>query len=703
MLKYIATYFLVLFTFLTVAQNTARIDSLENVLKASPPDSIKYDICLALNDEYYYYDYVKCKEYIQLALPIAKKRKDKSGEAFCYSELGLLNNYTGETELALEYALKSVGMYQVLQDSIMIATTLNNAGYIYYTLGKVDSCVNYYIKSLNIKEALGDKQSLATAYVNLGYIVSTNVDQRKGLSYYLKSLKNAEESDFVAMQGTANNNIGYSYLNYFNQPDSAMPYYQKALEIAKQQNNSSLEAAVLNNLARIHEINGDVEAAKENLLRALDLNYQLNDFSSAANIHYRLAGIFNKEEDFKQALYHVQKGETTLGEIKNADTQLSMYYTAFEVYQKTGNFEKALNYYLMHDNLEDSVKSSNNTKIVGEIEAKYQNEKKQLEIDNLNKTNDLNAKKSALDKIEIERQNTLIAGITIGLGLLSLLVFAIYRGYVNKKKDNTLITQQKKLVEHQKLEVEEKNKEILDSITYAKRIQAAILPPGKLVKEYLKESFILYKPKDIVAGDFYWMEQKEGSILFAAADCTGHGVPGAMVSVVCNNGLNRSVREFGLTIPGEILDKTRELVIQEFEKSEEEVKDGMDISICNLKGNMLTWAGANNPLWIIREGEIIEYKADKQPIGKFADAKLFTTHSIDLLKGDTIYIFTDGFVDQFGGEKGKKFLSANFKKLLLSVQELDLEAQKVKIDAVFEEWKTKEEQVDDVCIIGFRV
>ena len=162
----------------------------------------------------------------------------------------------------------------------------------------------------------------------------------------------------------------------------------------------------------------------------------------------------------------------------------------------------------------------------------------------------------------------------------------------------------------QKHEVESKNKEITDSITYAKRIQSAILPPEKVVKESLEDSFILYKPKDIVAGDFYWLEQKNGKVLFAAADCTGHGVPGAMVSVVCNNALNRSVREHGLTDPGKILDKTREIVIEEFEKSDEEVNDGMDIAICSLEGNSLQYAGAHNPLWVIRNGAILETKAN---------------------------------------------------------------------------------------------
>ncbi|MBL4594128.1 MAG: serine/threonine-protein phosphatase, partial [Flavobacteriales bacterium] len=209
--------------------------------------------------------------------------------------------------------------------------------------------------------------------------------------------------------------------------------------------------------------------------------------------------------------------------------------------------------------------------------------------------------------------------------------------------------------------------------------------------------------KDIVAGDFYWIEQKEGEVLFAAADCTGHGVPGAMVSVVCNNALNRSVREHGLTDPGLILDKTREIVVQEFEKSDEDVNDGMDIALCSLEGNTLKYAGAHNPLWIIRGGEIIETKANKQPIGQFDNSLQYTTHSFELQKGDSIYIFSDGYVDQFGGEKGKKFKTRAFRELLLSIQESSMDEQKIIIDDAFETWKGDLEQIDDVCVIGIRI
>tara|TARA_B100000809_G_scaffold260974_1_gene308921 strand:+ start:5850 stop:7121 length:1272 start_codon:yes stop_codon:yes gene_type:complete len=260
------------------------------------------------------------------------------------------------------------------------------------------------------------------------------------------------------------------------------------------------------------------------------------------------------------------------------------------------------------------------------------------------------------------------------------------------------------------------NEEIKASISYAKRIQQAILPSMTLINKNLPNSFVYYEPKDIVAGDFYWMHilpEPNGwdingdTILFAAADCTGHGVPGAMVSIVCHNALNQSVKEFGITQPNLILKKSRDLVIDTFSESTENVQDGMDIALCSLntKTNILQYAGANNPIWIIRKEatDIEEYKADKYHIGKCDMMKSFTNHSIQLNKGDTFYIFSDGYPDQFGGPKGKKFKYKPFKELLLSIVKNPISKQREHLKNHFINWKGNLEQVDDICVIGVRI
>ena len=268
------------------------------------------------------------------------------------------------------------------------------------------------------------------------------------------------------------------------------------------------------------------------------------------------------------------------------------------------------------------------------------------------------------------------------------------------------IAKQNSKLEHQKAEIQEKTNDILDSIKYAERIQTAILPPQDDLNEIFEgENFVLFKPKDIVSGDFYWAERFGSQMIFAAVDCTGHGVPGAFVSIVGFNALNRTVNEFKLREPGKILDKLTELVVETFSKSESQIKDGMDIALCNIdyEKNILTFAGANNPLVFIRNGELIEYKADKQPIGEFDGLKPFTTHEIQLKKGDCIYIYSDGYADQFGGPKGKKFKGKALKDLLLNLNHLPMSEQHTKINEIFEDWKGEFEQLDDVCLIGVRI
>lgn len=270
----------------------------------------------------------------------------------------------------------------------------------------------------------------------------------------------------------------------------------------------------------------------------------------------------------------------------------------------------------------------------------------------------------------------------------------------NLEKSTGQIIKQRKVVEV-------KNREILDSITYAKRIQEAILPSDHLMKTHLPDSFVLYKPKDIVAGDFYWLEIVKDKVVFAAADCTGHGVPGAMVCVVCYNAMNRAVREFKLKDTNKILDKTRELVIDTFAKSDKEVKDGMDISLCSLdrEKNILTYSGANNGIYLVRNFILTEIKADKQPIGLYDNQQAFKKHKLKLQKGDTVYLYTDGYADQFGGPtpNGKKFKYQPFKELIISVQNKPMDEQMQILNETFEAWRGDFEQIDDVCVIGFRV
>ena len=309
------------------------------------------------------------------------------------------------------------------------------------------------------------------------------------------------------------------------------------------------------------------------------------------------------------------------------------------------------------------------------------------------------------------------------------LIFIIYLIFLwrlrkLKKRQRELeriVEERTREVVQQKQEIEKTHEEITDSINYAKRLQDAILPSSEEIQKKLPNHFILFKPKDVVSGDFYWYETLNDYAFIAAADSTGHGVPGAMVSVVCSNALNRAVNEYKISEPSKILDKTRELVIETFTKHGGEVKDGMDIALFAINNKQVIFSGANNPLWIVRKTEfitdeqksdrktflgdlysLIEIKANKQPIGLYQEMKMFKQEEIEILEGDTLYVFSDGFADQFGGPKGKKFKYKPFKKLLVENVSKSLNEQKEILNNEFEAWKGDQEQIDDVVVIGVK-
>ena len=348
-----------------------------------------------------------------------------------------------------------------------------------------------------------------------------------------------------------------------------------------------------------------------------------------------------------------------------------------EAYEKEGDLQHALSHYKSYDELRQSILSSEKVNMLKhqQIAFSVESAEKEAEIHRL-KNVEL---KNAFDKIAAQHS-----------------------------------------------ELEEKNKEITDSINYAKRIQDAYLPEKELFNKVFPKAFLLFKPKDIVSGDFYWFTQLNSpvpSILFAAADCTGHGVPGAIMSVICCNALNEVVNKKNIQQPDLILNEVRNIVTTAFkQQGDVKQKDGMDISLVRLlpvgEKVKLQFAGANNPLWIIREGKpstseenmaiteshhLIEIKADKQPIGNYEITNPFTLHEMELQKDDTLYSFSDGFADQFGGALGKKFKSKALKELLLSIQHKPMDEQHTILLKAYNNWKGEHEQIDDVCMIGVKV
>ncbi|HIA37640.1 MAG TPA: hypothetical protein EYN89_13140, partial [Flavobacteriales bacterium] len=345
---------------------------------------------------------------------------------------------------------------------------------------------------------------------------------------------------------------------------------------------------------------------------AIGLRKQIGDKKGISNSLYNIGIIYQYLSNYKEAVNFLKESLNISKEINALDLVEKNSKSLYEIYKKTVNSKKALELYELYIATRDTLAKQDAMEQLIHLQAKRKYEEQKL-TDSLKHEQKilLHQSEAKAQKQIIKRERIIRFGL---IGFALLVLFSLGMIFISLKRTKL-----------QKTIIETQHSDLTDSITYARRIQAAVLPSDRIVKQYLKNSFILYLPKDIVAGDFYWMEQSGDKILFAAADCTGHGVPGAMVSVICNNGLNRSVREHKITDPGKILDKTREIIMQEFEKSEDEVRDGMDIALCSLSGNKLQYAGAHNPLWLIRDKELIETKADRQPIGKFSKIQPFTT------------------------------------------------------------------------------
>lgn len=637
-----------------------------------------------------------------------------------YNNIGVLNRFAGKTENTFSYLFKAAEMLEIINDKPSLVETYDNISTIYSQSGNYSKSLEYRYKVLKLSKEINDFERLISVIIGIADLYKEINETKKAEELYLKVIDDIEtKKNNLTTKSLAKALNNYGILKK-NQGDDklALALFERANEVSTKNNDVLTKSFTLANIGSIYHESGDFQKAKEYLYESTAIRKKYNMKRDLAGSYNNIARLHKNMGNSDSTLFYGNLAFELAKEINSPSDLMMSSELLYHHYKNKNDFKKSLEFLEILSSMRiiDKEKKYQKDIFKQQYDFEYKQKLEQDSIKTLKETEITNLKHQ--QEVSNQKRNTFMSltGLFIALLIGGLLFISIKK----TKKKNAELTNKNEVISFQKSVLEDKNQEIRDSIIYAKRIQNAILPPLKLVKEYLPQSFILYTPKDIVAGDFYWIEHKNDTILFAAADCTGHGVPGAMVSVVCNNGLNRSVREHGLTDPGKILDKTKEIVIQEFEKSDEDVKDGMDISLCSLKFSesyiKLKWAGANNPLWIIRPihsemeanslnngFELLEYKGDKQPIGKYSTEEPFTTHSIELQKGDSIYVFTDGFADQFGGEKGKKLMYKPFKELLLSIQESNMDEQKEILEKYFESWKGTLEQVDDVCIIGVRI
>ncbi len=630
---------------------------------------------------WYYQDCARFKEATAeffSSLAYLRKAGNEQGVADAYGNIG--NSYLDMDDYrkSLEYQQLSL----TENDKILQSTTskedkkwaeegrnyaLHNIASIYQNLGLYDKALEYERESVQYELKKGDQVGAAISYNTLASI-HNRMENKDSAEYYFEAALKIYETETYP--------IGYA---------TVLHRYatMEGCRLSERQREEMLYEALA-----IYQERGAIDSE---MLLLIDIGSDKFDDLSTDSLSSLLETIYANIKAYE--LFFLEESYFRL--YSRYNSRIGQYDSAYF----------ALENFIELKAISDEKKRSHDL-VAQDIRFELENG---FALERLKHQEDIN-----------EVQNYVYLSV---IGLLIVLVTLFYLIQRNRrgKRINTMLSDKNELIQEQKEIVEDKNRSISDSINYAQRLQTAILPTSEYVNEYLPDSFLFFQPKDIVSGDFHWFEVKDDLIFIAVADCTGHGVPGALVSVVCSNALNSALNEFGLRSPAEILNKTRQLVIERFAQSDDEVSDGMDIGLCcvDKSKHKLTFAGANNPVWIVRKNDhindegdnilegkstsLIEIKGDKQPIGRYASLDPFLDKMIDLQPGDIVYLCTDGFADQFGGEKGKKFKYRPFKQLLLDLSELPLSKQGAQLAAEFNQWKGAHEQVDDVCVVGFRM
>jgi serine phosphatase RsbU (regulator of sigma subunit)/TPR repeat protein len=705
-------------------------------------------------------NYTKATELYEEALKIAQEAKYLKGEVYAYNELGAIH-FNQDPPKALEYYLKSLKINEEIGDKKRMATAYHNIGLIHKTQGDYPKALEYYLKSLKINEEVGDKRGVANAYTNIGVIHNNQGDYPKALEYYLKSLKiNEEIGDKNGMSSTYNS-IGIIFYEQKNYP-KALEYYRKHLNANLLLNAKSNIAVAYNNIALVHQHLHQYDSAVLNYTKCIEIGKEIN-FQAVLGWAYNGMAIVNQEQQkYTSAQNWIEKAvkiRASIGQNKNLaqsyNTQAKnyvltkQYRKALPVYQKSmilceklGNplnikdaaeglsicYEelnqpkKSLDAYKLFKQMTDSLINQGNTK-------KLTQQSMQYDFDKEKAVTQAETEKQKLEQEqELQKQQYLTYLFIGGFIMLLAVALLIYKNNKTKQKANKLLAEQNNeietqaeelqqnneelnttldLVSIQKAEIEHSHKHITASINYAKRIQTAILPSEKLRAEILPEHFILFKPRDIVSGDFYWMQKMDNYLFVAVADCTGHGVPGAFMSMLGISYLNEIIRKKEINQANQVLNELRNRIKETLDQTGKkgESKDGMDIAfyVIDTNTNKLQFSGANNPLYIFRNKELIIYKANRQPIGIHIKEKPFSNHEIQLETGDSIYAFSDGYVDQFGGENGQKYLKKRFKETLTNIQDMNMKEQKQILEQELTNWQGKSKQIDDILVLGIKV
>lgn len=672
-----------LFTWEFYAQNK-KLDSLLKVVTVETTDTSKAKTYLKIASQYLrkgLADSAAIAAHKSRAL--SEKQDFPKGMAAAYNYLGQATIYLGFPDSAVHYFTRSMKQYQQLKDTSRVAGMLNNLALVYKDQGNIFKAMDYYFQSLRIKEQMHDSEGVANACYNIGHAFSESGDTASSIRYHKRALEIRRTMDDRSNIGASLVAVGLFYKNS-NRRDLALEYIQEALKIAQELDEEESIAIASYNIGSILYDQGKMKESTELFKKSLFLSRKNKNAKGVAACLESLGQVeLEGYKNPKAAIVYLEEAYGIAKEMESADIIGGVSAKLSSAYELVGDSKKALEYLKISSVIGDSLFNAANVRKLTSESLKYEHEKEMLIAQKEQE------KKEALANAESFRKNLIIGVSILFLILVSLFSFTIYK----RLKENR----------RQKMIIEEQQKEMIASINYAKRIQYALLANADLLKDNLPEHFVLFKPKDIVSGDFYWATLKNNYFYLALCDCTGHGVPGAFMSLLNINFLNEAINEKDITAPGEILDHVRKQLIKKLEGS----RDGMDAILLRIPATQpgslsIEYAAANNSGMLMRDGQMIELSKDSMPIGLGERTEGFKTHRLELQKGDSLYVYTDGFADQFGGPKGKKFKYKQLDEALLLNALKPMSEQEQNLSRLFESWKGQLEQVDDVCVMGIR-
>jgi serine phosphatase RsbU (regulator of sigma subunit) len=724
---------------LTVSpQSNTRLDSLKQRLPLETTDTGTVTLFTRIAYELQFTDIDESALYAENALKEATRLNFRKGMAGALLQLANIDQIKGEYEASVQKNRRALELYEAIGDQSGSSIAYNNLGILAHNQSNYPEAFTLYRKSLEISRKTGRSSGIATSLFCLGTLHENLSGNDSALYYYLEGQKISELIRDVRLMAYANISIANIYfkmadyvrsmeynilaVNLFESSgnqygllktyislgqtsilldslEKASWFYNAALKTGTILGSRADLAIIHHSLGQVHELSGQPDSAEWCYTRAKSLYSETGNLENYALVQISLAGLLSEKKRYAESAELLQDALATGTKINSPEVLMQANSELAGTYSAMSDHKRAFYHLSNYSNIKDSILTLEKQRQILELQTQYETEKKERENEILKKD----------QKILQTTRNSLI----IGAIMLVTIVLIVLNNLSVKKRDNRLLRLQRDEIARQKELVEEHKTAIEDSIRYSKRIQAAMLPPGEQIESLLPDSFIIYLPRDIVSGDYYWIREISPSrTLVCAADCTGHGVPGALMSMLGMSLLSDIINtnidgiRSNLFTPASILNSLRVRIKDSLRQTgkDGEARDGMDmtIAIIDRGERRLICSGANNPVYLINHATLTEIKSVRNPIGIHPNEIPFVDHETDITDGTMIYLFSDGFYDQINPD-GKKFLSKNFKRLLEESSQLTTSEIKDKLTRSLHEWKMDEDQVDDILVIGIRL